>query len=526
MFVNSNLTLDAKGIDVFIFKKLVYKELGLPTNDSIQDVVIRFDRDLYDKALSLPAAKTVTLNYLNEASLYLYGKFTGGNTYKDFNGTLAKSNANPISGWVSVDKTSGKYAIIMNNSTKTIINLADFSPECIVEDFTPLYDKLRYSDTSDEDIQSVSSIEATYTDEASIYVQNEDTQINQDQKASWQRVLALLNKSRVVDVRAPKNIESAFTYAIPVQVSAKQQDKVAENTSALNDIQAIIYDMPNGSTDINKSITRLYSYQQPENISYTAAASFDATPTRGTQQPFQLYNNANAIELSFNLRWHIDEVRTFAKGDGTSYSLQEIADIAEDFTRPWEFGNSITPKLVKVILPGISEIGYIVNASITYNGDLTGDFATGSGVVDSNFVSSNSIAGAHSYTTNYHFTQLEINFSLLVVKDIKLLQQNQAPSKAWQISSTNSYGPNSNGTTQSLTSDSDNSTNESEPENEVAAEVDEEPIPYYSAEKQQCLTPKAVFNQGVKDIKNAAGNWWERVKASTMPEEQTYTPKS
>lgn len=532
MFVNYDLTLDAESLDVFIFKKLVYKALGLATDDKYKKRSARFDKDLYDKALSLPEAKTVTLNYLDDASFHKYGKFKGGNTYKDFNGTLLKSNSNAIEGWVSVDNTEGKYAVIMNNSSRAIINITDFTPTPIIADFTPLYDKLRYADIGDEDIRMVASLEATYSDEASQYVQSEDgeEQPNQTKNASWSDLLAVLNKHKVVDVKAPANIENAFTYPIPVQIGAKQQDKIVSNSSVMNDIQAIMYDMPNGNTDINKSITRLYSYQQPDNISYTAAASFDSTPTRGTQQPFQLYNSANAIELSFGLKWHIDEVRTFAKGDGTSYSLQEIADIAEDFTRPWEFGSSITPKLIKVILPGISEIGYITSANITYNGDMTGDYETGSGVVDARYNSNNSIAGAHGFTTNYHFTQLEINFTLLIVKDIKLLSQSQSPGKEWKISSTNSYGPDySNSSRSSNNSNSNNSEStedetvaETEGEAEVAAVTEETPCPYEDAERQQTLTPKAKLIKDFKKIGNLASSWWEtqleNVKHATSPD--------
>jgi hypothetical protein len=530
MFVNYDLTLDAESLDVFIFKKLVYKALGLATDDKYKKRSARFDKDLYDKALSLPEAKTVTLDYLNDASFHKYGKFKGGNTYKDFNGTLDKSNAKSIEGWVFVDNTDGQYAVIQNNSNRYIINIRDFTPTPIVADFTPLYDKLRYVDVGDEDIKLIASLEATYSDDASKYIQDKDEEFDPTQKADWEKFVEDLNKRDVVNKPAPANIENAFTYPIPVQIGAKQQDKIVSNSSVMNDIQAIMYDMPNGNTDINQSITRLYSYQQPDNISYTAAASFDSTPTRGTQQPFQLYNSANAIELSFSLKWHIDEVRTFAKGDGTAYSLQEIADIAEDFTRPWEFGSSITPKLIKVILPGISEIGYITSANITYNGDMTGDYETGSGVVDARYNSSNSIAGAHGFTTNYHFTQLEISFTLLVVKDIKLLSQSQSPGKEWKISSTNSYGPDySNSSRSSNNSNANNNGStedetitEAEEEEEVVAVTEETPCPYEDAELQQTLTPKAKLIKDVKKIGDLAVSWAktqiENVKYATSPD--------
>ena len=105
-----------------------------------------------------------------------------------------------------------------------------------------------------------------------------------------------------------------------------------------------------------------------------------------------------------------------------SYTIQDIANIAESFTRPWDASKSknsaesLKPKLCHVILPGVSQIGYITEAQINLSGDMSGDYATGSGVVSSvseSTLNSNTI-------TNYFYSQIEITFSMLVVKDIHL----------------------------------------------------------------------------------------------------------
>ena len=110
-----------------------------------------------------------------------------------------------------------------------------------------------------------------------------------------------------------------------------------------------MYDLALGDTDdpiqkndFNYAKNMLLCYQQPENISYTAAAQFDSPAPRGSQQPFQFYITANAMNLNFTLKWHIDEIRTLMNESGKSYSIQDIAQIAEDFTRPWKRGNSLS----------------------------------------------------------------------------------------------------------------------------------------------------------------------------------------
>lgn len=96
--------------------------------------------------------------------------------------------------------------------------------------------------------------------------------------------------------------------------------------------------------------------------------------------------------------------------------MQDIADIAENFTRPWiaesDGGNvnSVKPKVVKVVLPGVSEIGYMTQANITYSGDMTGDMTQGGGLASM----------SKGVLTNYHYTQIQISFTLVLLKDIKL----------------------------------------------------------------------------------------------------------
>ena len=116
------------------------------------------------------------------------------------------------------------------------------------------------------------------------------------------------------------------------------------------------------------------------------------------------------------------------KPNGSHYSLQEIADIAENFQRPWLTEgaagiNSVKPKVVKVILPGISEIGYMSSVGVTYNGDMTGDMTKGGGLKSTE----------DGVLTNYHYTQLEISFGFIVLKDIKLTNPGDTTNKSSNI---------------------------------------------------------------------------------------------
>ncbi len=449
------LCLGVKDTTVYFFDKLVKKaKYNKSTNsednnnqdssnsvDAVQP--LEFTKELYDEALALPEAKSVQLEYSNDATLYQYGKFKGGKTYKNFTGEINKKQEAPAYGWIQLVNFTEKYFIFTSAGHVYIIACKDFSPESVVLDFMPLYEKLKMWDNSttekynDSAVYSVTDKQLKKdTGKYRIYnFVDESSKINEENENE-------IDKSKLAEIR-----NGNFYYHVPGQVSNSNIEINKDNKSkisAYNDIQAVIYDMPNNDSNYDNSISQLLCYQQPESISYNAEASYEAVNTRGTQQPFQLYSNANAISLSFVLKWHNDEVKTFSTGvegpttsGGTSLSLQAIADIAENFTRPWERGNSISPKLVKVILPGISEIGYMTSAQITYNGDMTGDLTstdTKLGVYNSSWQDGFGSGGNgdHQYATNYYYTQLEITFTLLIVKDIKLMAETDSKAK-WAI---------------------------------------------------------------------------------------------
>jgi len=449
------LCLGVKDTTVYFFDKLVKKakynknansENNNDNQDSSDNVdavqPLEFTKELYDEALALPEAKSVQLEYSNDATLYQYGKFKGGKTYKNFAGEIDKKSAS-ANGWIQLVNFTDEYFIFTSAGSVYIIACKDFNPEPVVLDFMPLYEKLKMWDDSttekygDPVVYSVTDKQIK-KDDGKYRIYNfvdEASNINEENEKE-------IDKSKLAEIR-----NGNFYYHVPGQVSNSNIEVNKDNKSkisAYNDIQAMIYDMPGNDPDYGNSISQLLCYQQPESISYSAEASYESVPTRGTQQPFQLYSNANAISLSFVLKWHNDEVKTFSTGvegpttsSGTSLSLQAIADIAENFTRPWEFGNSISPKLVKVILPGISEIGYMTSVQITYNGDMTGDLTksdTRPGVYDQTWENGFG-SGAycdHQYATNYYYTQLEITFTLLIVKDIKLMATTDSKAK-WAI---------------------------------------------------------------------------------------------
>lgn len=450
------LCLGVKDTTVYFFDKLVKKakynknansENNNDNQDSSDNVdavqPLEFTKELYDEALALPEAKSVQLEYSNDATLYQYGEFKGGKTYKNFAGEIDKKSASSAHGWIQLVNFTDEYFIFTSAGSVYIIACKDFSPEPVVLDFMPLYEKLKMWDDSttekygDPVVYSVTDKQIK-KDDGKYRIYNfvdEASNINEENEKE-------IDKSKLAEIR-----NGNFYYHVPGQVSNSNIEVNKDNKSkisAYNDIQAMIYDMPGNDPDYGNSISQLLCYQQPESISYSAEASYEAVPTRGTQQPFQLYSNANAISLSFVLKWHNDEVKTLSTGvegpttsSGTSLSLQAIADIAENFTRPWEFGNSISPKLVKVILPGISEIGYMTSVQITYNGDMTGDLTksdTRPGVYDQTWENGfgSGAYGDHQYATNYYYTQLEITFTLLIVKDIKLMATTDSKAK-WAI---------------------------------------------------------------------------------------------
>lgn len=247
-----------------------------------------------------------------------------------------------------------------------------------------------------------------------------------------------------------KKTKSTTNNIKPINLDPDGDGWIDQNRGEYKHIKSSIYDNTKGfGDDIKQNVpiqaiitydglaSPLICYQQPENLSYSASAQFDGIPSRGTQQPFQFYNCANQITLGFSLKWHYDELLLYGL-DKTYPSLQEIADIAEDFTRPFQIGasdtdgNSITPKLCTVILPSLSEIGYITEAQISFGGAMTGtdpynksESNNYSAVDESNSASitrngDDYIYKTHVSNTNYQYSTLEISFQLLIVKDITL----------------------------------------------------------------------------------------------------------
>ena len=458
----NKLCLDAKNETVYAFETLVDQALGYASakldainiSDTTVHNVSKFTKELYDKVQTVSEINITELpKSLITSGDYIYAKFIGSNIYKSLDGTidqLAKMS-NKL-GWITLDNLSSEYVFLKNTVGNYIVSLSDIKPESIITDFHALYDKLQEtrfagSDRFFNDINTALSLVTTYrniiapnianTEQDDIITHTETDQIctltdfkhytlgespspgllqmpiSSDDNSTEQSQYKLDNYKL-------KKVPDYFHGVYPKQISVQPlESSLAFNQNAVNEIQAIIYDLPeyNEKNYSNgKSYSILYCFQKPESVSYNAAASFDTVSPRGSQQPFQFYASANAIDLGFTLDFHIDEVRTLKKANGGHYSLQDIADIAENFTRPWiaesDGGNvnSVKPKVVKVVLPGVSEIGYMTQANITYSGDMTGDMTQGGGLASM----------SKGVLTNYHYTQLQISFTLVLLKDIKL----------------------------------------------------------------------------------------------------------
>lgn len=458
----NKLCLDAKNETVYAFETLVDQALGYVSSklDNINisgttaHIVSKFTTDLYDKVQTVSEINTTELpKSLITGDDYIYAKFIGSNIYKSLDGTIDKlSKMSNKLGWITLDNLSSDYAFLKNTAGTYIVSLSDIKPEPIITDFQALYDKLQEtrfagSDRFFNDINTALSLVVTYrniiapnianTEQDDIITHTETDQIYtltdfKHYTLGESPSPALLQMPIISDDNYTeqsqykldndklKKVPDYFHGVYPKQISVQPlESSLAFNQNAVNEIQAIIYDLPeyNEKNYSNgKSYSILYCFQKPENISYNAAASFDTVSPRGSQQPFQFYASANAIDLGFTLDFHIDEVRTLKKANGGHYSLQDIADIAENFTRPWiaesDGGNvnSVKPKVVKVVLPGVSEIGYMTQANITYSGDMTGDMTQGGGLTSM----------SKGVLTNYHYTQLQISFTLVLLKDIKL----------------------------------------------------------------------------------------------------------
>ena len=458
----NKLCLDAKNETVYAFETLVDQALGYASakldainiSDATVHNVSKFTKELYDKVQTVSEINATELpKSLITSGDYIYAKFIGSNIYKSLDGTidqLAKMS-NKL-GWITLDNLSSEYAFLKNTVGNYIVSLSDIKPESIITDFHALYDKLQEtrfagSDRFFNDINTALSLVTTYrniiapnianTEQDDIITHTETDQIctltdfkhytlgESPSPALLQMPISSDDNSTEqsqykLDNYKLKKVPDYFHGVYPKQISVQPlESSLAFNQNAVNEIQAIIYDLPeyNEKNYSNgKSYSILYCFQKPESISYNAAASFDTVSPRGSQQPFQFYASAQAIDLNFTLDFHIDEVRTLKKANGGHYSLQDIADIAENFTRPWiaesDGGNvnSVKPKVVKVVLPGVSEIGYMTQANITYSGDMTGDMTQGGGLASM----------SKGVLTNYHYTQLQISFTLVLLKDIKL----------------------------------------------------------------------------------------------------------
>lgn len=458
----NKLCLDAKNETVYAFETLVDQALGYASakldniniSGATAHTVSKFTKDLYDKVQTVSEINTTELSKsLIAGGDYIYAKFIGSNIYKSLDGTIDKlSKMSDKLGWITLDNLSSAYAFLKNTAGTYIVSLSDIKPESIITDFQALYDKLQEtrfagSDRFFNDINTALSLATTYRNIIASSIANIEqddiiTHTETDQICTLTDFKhytlgespspALLQMPIISDDNNTeqsqykldnyklKKVPDYFHGVYPKQISVQPlESSLAFNQNAVNEIQAIIYDLPeyNEKNYSNgKSYSVLYCFQKPESVAYNAAASFDTVSPRGSQQPFQFYASANAIELGFTLDFHIDEVRTLKKANGGHYSLQDIADIAENFTRPWiaesDGGNvnSVKPKVVKVVLPGVSEIGYMTQANITYSGDMTGDMTQGGGLASM----------SKGVLTNYHYTQLQISFTLVLLKDIKL----------------------------------------------------------------------------------------------------------
>lgn len=485
----NKLCLGAENETVYAFESLVNQSLGYtsvtPENTNNKDntsehIVSTFTTDLYNKTLNISEVKNTDLpkGFITDSN-YRYGKFTGDNIYKSLDGILDKDAkiSNKL-GWIIIDNQTNDYVLLKNTSGTYIISSADIISEPIITNFQPLYDKLQEtrfarSDRFFNDYNSALSLVVTYRGAITDYIVNKDYEewfayLNQIHTLTDFKHFVLKYSSSLLqkslggidvlgynigdvasdglyslaenlpaylsDKRNEKQVPDYFHGVYPKQIGTQPlESKLAFNKDAINEIQAIVYDLPgyNDHSDPNGDnniFSILYCFQQPENISYNANASFDNVSPRGSQQPFQFYASANAIELSFTLKFHIDEVRSLKKPNGAHYSLQELADIAENFQRPWLTEgaagiNSVKPKVVKVILPGISEIGYMSSVGVTYNGDMTGDMTKSGGLKSTE----------DGVLTNYHYTQLEISFGFIVLKDIKLTNPGDTTNKSSNI---------------------------------------------------------------------------------------------
>lgn len=531
---NSDLSLGAKNSTVALFKDLVnYASAGIaeqigrtvadvalsPLLDYVSSVpsmvsslvmpkrrIAEFDKSLYDKALSLPEAKTVSFEYSNEVSNSKYGRFKGGNTYKDYEGTIDTSvKLKEQMGWIYIDKSSNEYGLFTCDNKSYIISLKDFEPQPVVTDFYPLYNKLlenRHASLGEIIVNDTISFLSIITSYRSIYTQtilpmimgaksmvfdqyykpisNFVTSIDKlTQKDNLQPAKKSLYQSSAIwnpflnsnytsyaekdapyiiqkDSWDPLQNNSYTSYTSKDSQYTIQQDAAIHLVLEIGEQDPYPYDVPwpvqlskkeelSSIVDYQNYIKQLYlfsqsiiysedystilcCYQQPESISYTASAQFDQPTPRGAQIPFSFYQNATGISLNFTLKWHIDEILSMRNTNMVPLTIEDIAKMAESFTRPVESGGSIKPKIVHVLLPGISRMGYMTEAQITYRGDITcqrdsneyknEDYAEAKRKLNGEKLSFKDFTDTHDKIICYN--QIEVTFSLFVINEVHL----------------------------------------------------------------------------------------------------------
>ena len=283
----NKLCLDAKNETVYAFETLVDQALGYASskldNTNISGttahIVSKFTKDLYDKVQSISEINTVELQKsLITGGDYIYAKFIGSNIYKSLDGTIDKlSKMSNKLGWITLDNLSSDYAFLKNTVGTYIVSLSDIKPESIITDFQALYDKLQEtrfagSDRFFNDINTALSLVVTYrniiapsvtnTEQDDIITHTETDQIctltdfkhhtlgESPSKALLQMPIISDDKNTEqsqykLDNYKLKKVPDYFHGVYPKQISVQPlESSLAFNKNAVNEIQAIIYDLP------------------------------------------------------------------------------------------------------------------------------------------------------------------------------------------------------------------------------------------------------------------------------------------
>lgn len=473
-----------------------YKDFNGTIESSINGAVSQLSGSISSQLNNITSQISGTSSQITGAVTQLGNKFSGqlSSAISQVGGQIGK---------VILDPSAPGYAIFTNNDITEIISIDDFNPESLIDDFSDLYQTLlnnKFSKLENyaSDIKSLGSLFTSFSEFTSDdIIGTISDQFNTLTGDLVDNVSGLWDSASTdifstidsfKNIVIPDTINSTQTN-LPIPDSANKFISTISNSDnsaahgSVSDIAKGISDLSGKKTSVNTNnikpinldpdvdgwidqnrgeYTRIYHsiydaidvaqvqatitydglkkqllcWQQPESISYSASAQFDGVPSRGTQQPFQFYNCANQITLGFELKWHIDELELYKSQYKT---LQEIADIAEDFTRPYSSGDSLMPKLCTVTLPSLSEIGYITEAQISYGGAMTGNdpynyaahksdynaFKDNENLMqrvsddDLNKIRDN-LHRVNNTRVDYQYSTLTINFQLLLVKDIKL----------------------------------------------------------------------------------------------------------